>query len=219
MLLGMVLAGKAGLDPQEDPNIGWVTPVPPEIYRVTQGYLEWLLCFKGENVINLFLPPVVGEKRVADDSGAGEARVEVESDLVSRITEQINFKPKRARERSGGEPWSKAAGSREPAELQVVCPYMLVLELVSPLTTMLQPGHIPSGYSASNCQRRGEGEVWQDGRGECSHSSFTCLHLPHPLIIFSLLPAPHAPAFFSLLNKFRGLHYSVFLWFYFILTP
>lgn len=186
---------------------------------MTQDYLEWLLCFKGEDVINLFLPPVVGKKGVADNSGAGEARVKVQSDLVSRITEQINFKPKKARERSDGEPWSNAAGAREPAELQAACPYMLVLELVSPLTTMLQPGHIPSGYSASNCQRGGDGEARQDERGECPHSSFTCLHLPHPLIIFSFLPppTPHAPAFFSLLNKFRDLGYSVFLWFCFIL--
>lgn len=88
---------------------------------MTQGYLEWLLCFQGEGVINLFLPPVVGEERVADDSGAGEARVKVESDLVSRITEQIDLKPKRAIERSDGEPWRDAAGSCEPGELRVAC--------------------------------------------------------------------------------------------------
>lgn len=54
--------------------------------------LKGFLCFEGESVVNLFLPPVAVEERVADDSGAGEARVKVESDLVSRIREQINFK-------------------------------------------------------------------------------------------------------------------------------
>lgn len=86
---------------------------------MTEGYLEWLLCFEGEGVINLFLPPVVGEEGVADDSGAGEAWVKMESNLVSGVTEQINFKPKMARERSDGEPWSDAAGSHEPGELRV----------------------------------------------------------------------------------------------------
>lgn len=66
---------------------------------MTQGYLKGLLCFEGEGVVNLFLPPVAVEEGVADDSGAGEARVKVESDLVSRITEQINFKPRTVREK------------------------------------------------------------------------------------------------------------------------
>lgn len=84
---------------------------------MTQGYLERLLCFEGEGVINLFLPPVVGKEGVADDSGAGEAGVKMESNLVSGVTEQIDFKPKTVRERSDGELWSNAAGSRELAEL------------------------------------------------------------------------------------------------------
>lgn len=101
-----------------------------------------------------------------------------------------------------------------------LCPYMLVLELVSPLTTTLQPGHIPSGYRASNCQRGGDGEAWQDGRGAWPHSPLTHLHLSHPLIVFSFLPPSHAgtlsaPAFFSLLNKLVGLGYSIFLHFLF----
>jgi len=117
LLLGMVLGGKAGLE--KDPSIGWVTPVlPEETHGVTQGYLEWFLCFKGESVINLFLPPVVVEEGVADNSGAGEAGIEMESNLISGVTEQINFKPKTARERSDGELWSDAAGSCEPGELR-----------------------------------------------------------------------------------------------------
>lgn len=83
---------------------------------MTQGYLKGLLCLEGEGVVNLFLPPVAVEEGVADDSGAGEARVKVESDLVSGITEQINFKPKAVRERR----WravNDASGLCEPGEL------------------------------------------------------------------------------------------------------
>lgn len=88
---------------------------------MTQCYLEWLHCLKGEGVNNLFLPPAVGEEGVAVDSGAGEAGVKMESDLVPGVTEQINFKPKMVRERSDGEPWSNAAGSHEAGELRAEC--------------------------------------------------------------------------------------------------
>lgn len=54
--------------------------------------LKGLLCFEGKGAVNLFLPPVAVEEGVADNSGDGEARVKVESDLVSGITEQINLK-------------------------------------------------------------------------------------------------------------------------------
>lgn len=80
-----------------------------DICGVTQGYLEGLLCFEGEGAVNLFPPPVVGQEGVADNPGAGEAGVKVESNLVSRITEEINFKPKRKRD--DGEPWSGTTGS------------------------------------------------------------------------------------------------------------
>lgn len=176
---------------------------------MTQGYLEWLLCFEGEGVIHLFLPPAVGEEGIADDSGAGEAGVKVESDLVSRITEQINFKPKTAREREVMESCGAMLLALASWEGCRVCPYMLELELVSPLTTTLQPGHIPSGYRASNCRRGGDGEAWQGERDAQPCSCLTHLHLSYPLIVLSFLPPSHAgtrsaPAFFSLLNNLRG---------------
>lgn len=83
---------------------------------MSQGYLKGLLCSEGKGVVNLFLPPVAVEEGVADDSGAGEARVKVESDLVSGITEQINFKPKTGRE-MGWRAVKDASGPCEPAEL------------------------------------------------------------------------------------------------------
>lgn len=99
---------------------------------------------------------MVGKEGVADDPGAGEARIKVESDLVSRITEQVDFKPETGRERGDGA-MMLALVSWDCCKQ---CPYMLVLELVSPLTTTLQPGHIPSGYRASNCRQGGDGEAW-----------------------------------------------------------
>lgn len=110
MLLRMVLAGKAM---GSTPSAAWVLPVTPEeTCGETQGYLKGLLCFEGEDVVNLFLPPDAVEEGVADDSGAGEARVEVESDLVSGLTKQINFKPKTVREKG----WRAVNDASGPGE-------------------------------------------------------------------------------------------------------
>lgn len=97
----------------EHPSAAWVLPVTPEeTCGETQGYLKGLLCFEGEDVVNLFLPPDAVEEGVADDSGAGEARVEVESDLVSGLTKQINFKPKTVREKG----WRAVNDASGPGE-------------------------------------------------------------------------------------------------------
>jgi len=66
---------------------------------VTQSYLEGFLRFEGEGFVHLLLPPVVGQEGVADNSGAGKAGVKVEGDLISGMTEEINFKPITVRER------------------------------------------------------------------------------------------------------------------------
>lgn len=71
---------------------------------------------EGEGAVNLFLPPVAVEEGVADNPGAGEARVKVESDLVPGITEQINLKPKAVREK-GWRAEDDASGPCEPGEL------------------------------------------------------------------------------------------------------
>lgn len=106
-------------------------------------------------------------------------------------------------EKRDGELWtmllalvSRRAGSR-------ACPYMLELELVSPLTTMLHPGQIPSGCRASNCRRR---RTERAGTDPLPHSVLTLLsHIF--IVIFSLSPSntgTHSiPVFFSLLNNLR----------------
>lgn len=161
-----------------------------------QGYLERLLCFEGEGAVNLFPPPVVGQEGVADDSGAGKAGVKVESDLVSGMTEEINFKPKTAKERGGG---AAPLDLESRGAASGLWPYMLVLELVSPLTTTLQPGHIPSGYRASNCQQGGDGETWQGGELRVNGSSLNTSLSLSSSSLFSPLTHRHAlkPLLFS----------------------
>lgn len=105
------------------------------------------------------------EEGVADNSGAGEARVKVESDLVpgsqSKLISNLGQGEKRDGELGT---MLLALVSQESWEQSI--PYMPELELVSPWTTMLHPGQIPSGCRASNCRQGG------------GHSKVTELHCP-----------------------------------------
>lgn len=151
---------------------------------MTRGYLEGFLGFEGEGFVHLLLPPVVGQEGVANNSGAGEAGVKVESDLISGMTEEINFKPIKTRERDAE---GRGAALLSQGSCEHGCTHMLVLELVSPLTTTLQPGHIPSGYRASNCRQ----EVMAK-QGTVGNSTLQPIpsHCSTSLLLFSSVPLP-----------------------------